>query len=151
MENLTKAHVSMFVPRQLFEMAPPSGESYLLELAVDTFAALEACIVLDSYPVKNLSVQNSPIGWVNFESLRQILLPIKTFQPCWTNTWERVARLGIPQAEMFIQPHLDKKDKLAEAVQLKATERGLASGLPVEVFVKLPEETQVQLIEEYKS
>ena len=60
-KQLTLDHVAEFFPRQLFEMIAPSGESYCLELAIDTFDELEQAIKVSRdnpdapvFPIKNL-------------------------------------------------------------------------------------------------
>ena len=84
MKELTLEHVREFVPYQIFEMAPPNGEVYYLELwEEDIDAAIEA----DVYHIKNLAHPKMPLAEVDFEGLKGMLSSIKRYLPCWTNKW----------------------------------------------------------------
>lgn len=93
-KQLTLAHVSEFVPRQLFEMVAPSGETYLLELAMDTEDEIKSAIKdsnedpnLPVFPIKNLNAYSAELPIYSFNQLKQLLSTIKRYQPCWTNKW----------------------------------------------------------------
>jgi hypothetical protein len=93
-KQLTLDHVSEFMPRQLFEMIAPSGDTYCLELAIDTFDELEAAIELSrknpdspAYPIKNLNTYTDPLPVYSFNGLKELLSSIVRYRPCWTNKW----------------------------------------------------------------
>jgi hypothetical protein len=93
-KQLTLAHVSQFVPRQIFEMTSPSDTTYNLELAIDTFEELESAIEVSKenpdipvFPIKNLSVYSDPLPIYSFNGLKELLSSIKRYLPCWTNKW----------------------------------------------------------------
>ncbi len=93
-KQLTLAHVAEFVPRQIFEMIAPSGETYCLELAIDTFDELYLAVAVSAekpdkpvFPIKNLSVYQDPLPVYSFNGLKELLSAIKRYLPCWTNKW----------------------------------------------------------------
>jgi len=93
-KQLTLSHVEEFVPRQIFEMVAPSGTTYCLELAIDTFAELESAIEVSkenpnkpAFPIKNLSVYSEQLPIYSFNGLKELLSAIKRYVPCWTNKW----------------------------------------------------------------
>jgi len=93
-KQLTLSHVEEFVPRQLFEMVAPSGETYCLELAIDTFAELEQAIEISRenpnapvFTIKNLNVYSDPLPVYSFNGLKELLSTIVRYRPCWTNKW----------------------------------------------------------------
>lgn len=85
--ELTIEHVRLFAPYQLFEMAAPNGESYLLELQEED---VDAAIAANQFKIKNLAHPQQPLAVVGFDGLKQMLKAIKTYQPCWTNQWSRL-------------------------------------------------------------
>ena len=93
-KQLTLAHVTEFYPRQLFEMVAPNGDSYCLELAIDTFDELESAVEASKknpdtpvFPIKNLSVYNEVLPVYSFNGLKELLSSIVRYRPCWTNKW----------------------------------------------------------------
>jgi hypothetical protein len=85
-EELTIEHVRRFAPYQLFQCVSPDGSEYLLELQeMDVDAAIEA----DVFHIKNLN-SSDPVAVMDFANLKLTLQTIKTYVPCWTNTWDRL-------------------------------------------------------------
>jgi hypothetical protein len=87
MQELTIEHVSHFAPYQLFEFAPPNGQPYFLELQEED---VDEAILQNRFRIKNLSVPGQAIAEVDFEGLKAMLRAIKTYHPCFTNTWSRL-------------------------------------------------------------
>lgn len=94
MKELQLDQARKFFPRQMFEMVAPNGDEYLLELALDTFDAVEEAANVSelnpdepAYPIINLNAYTPQIPVYSFNGLKGLLSAIKRYRPCWTNPW----------------------------------------------------------------